>query len=137
MASSLPAFSKLHHTNYTIWAGDMEAWLRSQGLWRLVSGSAQPPIPPIHPTTAFTTSGTEPSTSAVSTIPAEGFSDAQNTYEAKLEAWKKKEEQAATLISLMLEQNQQIHVSSLRCNPYAMWQALEAVHTQKTHRAEK
>ena len=45
MASSLPAFSKLHHTNYTIWAGDMEAWLRSQGLSGGLFLALQNPLP--------------------------------------------------------------------------------------------
>ncbi|TFK16771.1 hypothetical protein FA15DRAFT_606437 [Coprinopsis marcescibilis] len=43
MSSSLPSFPKLGHTNYNSWAGDMEAWFRSQGLWRLVSGSSPRP----------------------------------------------------------------------------------------------
>ncbi|TFK18082.1 hypothetical protein FA15DRAFT_549638, partial [Coprinopsis marcescibilis] len=30
-------------TKYISWAGDMEAWFCSQGLWRLVSGSSPCP----------------------------------------------------------------------------------------------
>ncbi|KAJ2924412.1 hypothetical protein H1R20_g12680, partial [Candolleomyces eurysporus] len=43
MSSSSPSFSKLNGSNYATWAGDMEAWLKSQGLWRLVSGTSKPP----------------------------------------------------------------------------------------------
>ncbi|KAG5644188.1 hypothetical protein H0H81_009682, partial [Sphagnurus paluster] len=38
-----PAITKLDATNYTTWAGEMEAWLRSAGLWRIISGSAKAP----------------------------------------------------------------------------------------------
>ncbi|TFK18789.1 hypothetical protein FA15DRAFT_602637 [Coprinopsis marcescibilis] len=52
MSSSSPSFAKLGHTNYNSWAGDMEAWFRSQGLWRLVSGSSPRPVPPKSSTTS-------------------------------------------------------------------------------------
>ena len=43
MSSSSPSFARLTSTNYTTWSGDMEAWLKSQGLWRIVSGSQKRP----------------------------------------------------------------------------------------------
>lgn len=43
MASGLPTFAKLSEDNYTTWSGEMEAWLRASGLWRLVSGKQKAP----------------------------------------------------------------------------------------------
>ena len=43
MSSSSPTFSKLSSTNYNTWSGDMEAWLKAQGLWRIVNGSQARP----------------------------------------------------------------------------------------------
>ncbi|KAJ2923685.1 hypothetical protein H1R20_g13405, partial [Candolleomyces eurysporus] len=43
MSSSSPSFARLTSTNYTTWSGDMEAWLKSQGLWRIVPGSQKRP----------------------------------------------------------------------------------------------
>ena len=43
MASSSPNFEKLSSTNYPTWSGEMEAWFRASGLWKIVSGSAKCP----------------------------------------------------------------------------------------------
>jgi hypothetical protein len=44
MASGSPAFAKLNGENYSTWSGEMEAWLRASGLWRLVSGKVKAPV---------------------------------------------------------------------------------------------
>ncbi|KAF9474627.1 hypothetical protein BDN70DRAFT_815331 [Pholiota conissans] len=36
-SSSLPQFAKLNASNYPSWSGEMQAWLHSQGVWRIVS----------------------------------------------------------------------------------------------------
>ena len=43
MSSSAPSFSKLNGSNYATWAGDMEAWLKAQALWRIVNGTSKRP----------------------------------------------------------------------------------------------
>ncbi|KAJ2917733.1 hypothetical protein MD484_g2610, partial [Candolleomyces efflorescens] len=44
MSSSAPSFSKLNGSNYATWAGDMEAWLKAQALWRIVNGTSKRPL---------------------------------------------------------------------------------------------
>ena len=45
MSSTQPNFTKLNGTNYATWSGEMQAWLQSQGVWRIVSGSKTKPDP--------------------------------------------------------------------------------------------
>ena len=43
MSTSTPTFAKLGPTNYSLWAGDMEAWFRALALWRIVNGTSLRP----------------------------------------------------------------------------------------------
>jgi hypothetical protein len=104
MSSSIPIFDKLNSTNYNTWNGDMEAWYRSQALWRLVSGTSKSPT--------------------VSTPAKEGEED-------KLEAWQVKADKAAGIMWLMVEPTQRVHFRGIKDDPLKMWKALEDVHMQK------
>ncbi|EGN98725.1 hypothetical protein SERLA73DRAFT_107836 [Serpula lacrymans var. lacrymans S7.3] len=43
MSDSDPKFHPLSGTNYPQWSGEMQAWLMTKGLWRLVSGAEKCP----------------------------------------------------------------------------------------------
>ena len=104
MASSGPNFAKLSATNYSTWAGEMEAWLRASGLWRLVSGSVTPPSLPASPTEAQLTAR---------------------------DAWESKADKAAGWLYLMVEPEQRIHFNGIQDDPVKMWTSLQSVHLQK------
>jgi len=99
--SHTPSFTKLNNSNYLQWKDDMEAWLRSVKLWRLVSGVAKAP--------QLSSSPTPEELSA-------------------LELWEDNKDRAAGTIMLWLEQDQKVHVSGIRDDPIAMWKKLESVH---------
>lgn len=104
MSSTTPNFTKLDATNYPTWSGEMQAWLRSQGLWKLVSGSSKPPKLSSPPTLEE---------------------------EKALELWEDKSEKAAGHIYLMVQPDQRIHFQGITDKPMEMWSALEKVHLQK------
>ena len=102
--STTPNFTKLNATNYPTWEGDMSAWLRSHGQWRIVSGQKLCPILSATPTAAELTA---------------------------VESWEDKAEKAAGNIYLMVEPDQKIHFKGIKDKPVEMWKALETVHLQK------
>ena len=104
MASGTPTFVKLNGENYTTWSGEMEAWLRASGLWKVVSGKQKSPT--------------------VSATPTAEESMA-------LDAWETKCDKAAGWLFLMVEQEQRVHFNGIQDDPVKMWTALEAVHRQK------
>lgn len=98
MASGLPTFAKLNEENYSTWSGEMEAWLRASGLWRLVSGRQK-----------------APSTSSPVT---QAEADALDAFEARLD-------KAAGWLYLMVEQEQRIHFQGIQyllpCTGCSLW----------------
>ena len=80
------------------------SWLKVNGLFRLVTGTATKPT--------------------VSSEPKAGEEDA-------LEAWETKQEKAAGMIFLMVEQDQEVHFNGEKDDPVKMWKALEDAHKQK------
>ena len=100
----MPNFTKLNASNYPTWSGEMQAYLRSQGVWRIVSGDSKQPTLSSTPT------------------------DAQ---EAALEAWQLKSDKAAGYIYLAVEDNQKVHFANISDDPVKMWTALASVHLQK------
>ncbi len=82
----------------------MQAYLRSQGVWRIVSGDSKAP--------------------KLSSTPTEA-------QEAALDAWNLKSDKAAGYIFLAVEDNQKVHFASISDDPVKMWAALAAVHLQK------
>jgi hypothetical protein len=42
-SSSSPQFPKLNSHNYNTWSGEMQAWLRAQGVWRIVAATSLAP----------------------------------------------------------------------------------------------
>ncbi|EGO02423.1 hypothetical protein SERLA73DRAFT_69936 [Serpula lacrymans var. lacrymans S7.3] len=44
MSDSDPKFNLLSGTNYPQWSGEMQAWLMTKELWRLVSGTDKCPV---------------------------------------------------------------------------------------------
>ena len=104
MASSSPNFEKLNSSNYPTWSGEMEAWFRASGLWKVVSGSAKCP--------------------SLSSPPKESE---QQAYDA----WEAKADKAAGWLFLMVESDQRIHFNGIQDDPVKMWDALQSVHLQK------
>ena len=88
----------------------------------LVSGCTKAPTPPIFPVTNSTAGSTS-------------FAAAQDEFEAKLEAWEMKADKAAGSLYLMLEEDQKIHISSIRSDAFAMWNTLDALYMKKKPRA--
>ncbi len=82
----MPNFTKLNASNYPTWSGEMQAYHRSQGVWRIVSGDSKQPTLSSTPT------------------------DAQ---EAALEAWQLKSDKAAGYIYLAVEDNQKVHFANI------------------------
>ena len=82
----------------------MQAYLRSQGVWRIVSGDTKSPTVSSTPTEAQTTA---------------------------LEAWQLKSDKAAGYIYLAVEDNQKVHFANISDDPVKMWAALSKVHLQK------
>jgi hypothetical protein len=103
-SSSLPTFAKLNASNYPTWCGEMQAWLRSQGIWRIISGQSKAPT--------------------VLSPPKDGE-------ETALDAWYLKSDKAAGYIYLAVDENQKIHFAMISDDPVKMWAALAAVHLQK------
>ena len=81
MASGSPTFAKLNAENYTTWSGEMEAWLRASGLWRIVSGKQIAP--------------------ALSSPVTQQEADA-------LDAWEARCDKAAGWLYLMVDQEQRV-----------------------------
>ena len=82
----------------------MEAWFRTQALWRLVSGTSTAP--------------------RVSQTPKDGE-------EEKIEAWQVKVDKAAGIMWLMVDNTQRVHFRGIKDKPLKMWDALKGVHMQK------
>ncbi|KJA21476.1 hypothetical protein HYPSUDRAFT_104407, partial [Hypholoma sublateritium FD-334 SS-4] len=101
-SSSLPNFTKLNASNYPTWCGEMQAYLRSQGIWHIVSGQSKAPT--------------------LSSTP-------KDTEEAALDAWNLKSDKAAGYIYLAVEDNQKVHFANISDDP--MWAALASIHLQK------
>ena len=103
-STSMPSFAKLNSFNYPTWAGEMMAWLRAQGVWRIVSGTSLAP--------------------AQSSPPTE-------SQIAALDLFYLKSDKAAGYIYLCVEDDQKIHFSGIQDDPVAMWKKLSDVHLQK------
>ena len=102
----------------------MEAWLKAQGLWRIVNGSQARP--------SFKSKPASPGS------PQELSSSQQElreAFEAKCfelqDAFDARSDKAAGWIWLMLEQDQKTLVDSSKDDPVAMWTTLEATYYQK------
>jgi hypothetical protein len=117
MSSSSPSFARLTSTNYTTWSGDMEAWLKSLGLWRIVSGSQK------HPSLK------SPSADSVADSAAQNELLEAKTLELQ-DAWDAKSDKAAGWIWLMLDQDQKTLVDGCKDDPCAMWTTLESTYRQ-------
>ena len=102
MSSSAPSFSKLNGSNYATWAGDMEAWLKAQALWRIVNGTSKRPS-------------------------LEG----ENADTKPLDEWDAKSDKAAGWIWLTLKPDQKALVSSCKDSPVTMWTTLQSTYLQK------
>ncbi|KAF4618248.1 hypothetical protein D9613_011683 [Agrocybe pediades] len=96
----MPQFTKLGATNYPTWAGEMQAWLRAQSVWRIVSGESTIPTLPSPPTEAQL---------------------------ASHDSWLAKSDKAAGYIYLLVEDDQKIHLNSISDDPKAMWKKLQDV----------
>ena len=135
MASSGPNFPKLGGTNYPCWSGDMEAWLKACGLWRIVMGlSARPTFASIAPTTLDTESST-PGSTAKAKKAAAAAAELKDAWEAKAmemqDAWDQKSDKAAGWIWLSLEEDVRTLVRGCKDDPQVMWTTLEETYHQK------
>jgi transposase InsO family protein len=99
--TNIPTFPKLTSNNYPTWADNMEAYLMSIGVWRIVSGQST------HPALSITATMLE--------IDA-------------VDAWLTKSDKAAGSLYLMVEHDQTAHFSGIKHNPIKMWSALKAAH---------
>ena len=100
----MPQFPKLSAFNYPTWSGDMQAYLRSQGVWRIVDGTSKRPTSPTSPDAA---------------------------QEALVDAWDIKSDKAAGFMYMSVEDDQKIHFQGIESDPVAMWKALSAIHLQQ------
>src|ERR1700733_6598435 len=97
-----PEIQKLGSSNYHQWSGEMQAWLRANQLWQIVSGNKK------HPSAS-----------------------PDNAKEIeKQEDWDAKADQAIGWIFLMVEPSQTVHLQRI-ADPVAMWEALKSVHLQQ------
>ena len=123
MASSGPNFPKLGGTNYPCWSGDMEAWLKACGLWRIVKSlSAHPTFASIAPPTLETESST-PGSTVKAKKAAAAAADLKDAWEAKAmemqDAWDQKSDKAAGWIWLSLEEDVRTLVRGCKDDPQA------------------
>lgn len=95
------AIAKLNNSNYPQWVGEVSAYFRSQHLLKLIKGLELRPTEPSAITSAYT---------------------------AQVKAWEDKEEEAAGIIFLVVEQDQRIHLTGIEDDPVKMWKKLEGVH---------
>ena len=85
----------------------MQAWLRAQGVWRIVAAVSLAPKLPASPAVA---------------------SEAQI---AALDAWELKSDKACGWMYLSIEDDQKIHLKGIEGDPVKIWDALSAIHLQK------
>ena len=102
-SSKGPEIQKLGSSNYNQWSGEMQAWLRAQALWSIVSGQKKCP---------------------------QASSNKEAEIEQQ-EAWQEKADRAAGWIYLMVEPSQTVHLKGKDGDPVAMWEALRSVHLQQ------
>ena len=103
-SSKGPEITKLGATNYNQWSGEMQAWLRANQLWQIVSGQRERP---------------------------EYASPCTSSQQERQEAWDDKAEKAAGWIYLMVETSQTVHLKGLEDDPVAMWDKLKSIHLQQ------
>lgn len=97
-----------------------------------VSPRAYVPGVPAVPATATTPAiPAIPAIPAVAAVTAVAYVPASPPDPALVKAWEDKEESAAALIYLRLEEDQKIHVNGIETNPVAMWRKLMTIHQQK------
>ncbi len=97
MSKDSITFPKLNETNYTAWAASMEAYLKSQRVWRITAGTSTRPT------------GTDAAAIAL-----------QN-------AWDDKCDQASGYLFLGLEDSMKVHVRDHTDDPVVMWVVLNTV----------
>ena len=85
----------------------MQAWLRAQGVWRIVAAVSLAPKLPTSPAVA---------------------PDAQI---ATLDAWELKSDKACSWMYLSIKDDQKIHLQGIEGDPVKIWAALSAIHLQK------
>jgi len=84
----------------------MQAWLRANQLWQLVSGQKKRPVVD------------------------ENFKSRESQQD-KQDAWDDKAEKAAGWIYLMVDPSQTVHLKGKEDDPVAMWEQLKSVHLQQ------
>jgi len=104
MSTSSPTFKQFNSTNYSTWSGEMSVWLKSAGVWRIVSGVSKAP---------------------------KQSSSSKPEEEKSLEDWEIKSDKAAGWLYMMVEPDQRMHFNGISDDPKAMWEALTKVHLQK------
>jgi len=85
----------------------MQAWLRAQGVWRIVAAVSLAPKLPASPAVT---------------------SEAQIT---ALDAWELKSDKACGWMYLSIKDDQKIHLKGIEGDPVKIWAALSAIHLQK------
>ncbi|KAJ2922685.1 hypothetical protein H1R20_g14405, partial [Candolleomyces eurysporus] len=106
----------------------MEAWIKSQGLWHIVSGSQK--RPELKPPSARNDNPPSDSTTTSDTAAAQTELCEAKTLELQ-DVWDAKSDKAAGWIWLMLDQDQKTLVDGCKDNVCAMWTTLESTYHQK------
>jgi len=106
MTAKALEIQKLGQSNYNQWSGEMQAWLRANQLWQLVSGQKKRPEVDEH-------------------------SKSRESQQDKQDAWDDKAEKAAGWIYLMVEPSQTVHLKGKEDDPVAIWNTLKSVHLQQ------
>ena len=104
MSLTTPTFAKLNGSNYVTWSGNMKAYLRLTGVWRIVNKENTKPTCSSPPTQDELT---------------------------RQEAWLEKLEKAAGVIYTMVEDDQKVHFSGIDDDPIKMWEKAKEVHMQQ------
>jgi len=93
MSTSSPTFKQLNSTNYSTWSGEISAWLKSAGVWRIVSGVSKAP---------------------------KQSSPSKPEEEKSLKDWEIKSDKAAGWLYMMVEPDQRVHFNGISDDLKAM-----------------
>ncbi|KAF8955724.1 hypothetical protein BDZ97DRAFT_1963278 [Flammula alnicola] len=100
----MPQITKLNAFNYNTWSSDMQAWLRANGVWRIVNGTSTKPTLPATPTAEET----------------KAFDD-----------WTLKSDKASGMMYMLVEDDQKIHFNGIEDDPVKIWTAKDAYTVSK------
>jgi hypothetical protein len=118
----------LEEANYPTWCPAMEARLHQFGVFRMVTGETQEPLPPgLIPPTQDAQGHNEPLPQAALILNGQMTLE----YQKQLSAYREHEEKAAGDILAHLSRSQQTHVKDKDSDAKGIWDTLKLVHVQQ------